>query len=421
MCVVCNKINTYINKMIICLFSIYRIIINKIIRGESSSKEIIVIITGHIGDSLLFLDCMQALREYYSSKDGYHIRFIANKSNIELYQKYGGYELDEYMLLDTWNREQAIKFSSFYKLYRYLSMYKPEKIIALQSLWEGVCLLVSLKSNESYYLKKEQKCRESKIIYKILKLSCSNIVFWKNGEMAFSAQKRLLHKIGMTDYKSRIGRLSGVRSLDKGIKFIIGESADYCVVVPGAQDKARRWEVEKFTKIISYILCTYNLSVILSGAEDEEKIGKVIKSHFNEEKRVINLIGKTSFDVLFSIISESKFVFGNDTGTIHIAASLGIPSLCLMTYKDKGFHPYVLDIVRSDDYVPRGIWAKQTPYCADCLIASSMQRHKIVCKNMHCVDDIFDGKPFNCLSEIRVEDVKKEINLLAKEIGLQIF
>jgi len=370
-----------------------------------------------MGDCVLFLDCMRRLREHYSKKEGYHIRFAAREISVKFYEKYGECELDEYISIDEKNK--IISFVDFYKVYHYLNAYKPDVVLLPISDSYGKLLAVCLDNKRSYCQKKESpniKTRKLFNINNLILYSFANIIPWEANSMAFDAYRVFLYKIGVGKYQTQIGRLVNIEKGYNKVEAIIGENKNYCIIVPGSLDKARRWEEKKFVACIAYILSRCDIYVVLSGAEEEIDIGKRIKRCFAKENRVVNLIGKTALDDLIHIISNSRFVLGNDTGTIHLAATLSIPSVCIMSYKEKGFHPYIVDYVRDDDKIPVGIWAKNIPACAGCRIASNVAKHRITWKNEHCRDNLSQGKPFYCLSQISVEDVTDKLDLLLEEI-----
>jgi ADP-heptose:LPS heptosyltransferase len=54
-----------------------------------------------------------------------------------------------------------------------------------------------------------------------------------------------------------------------------------------------------------------------------------------------NIIGKTTLDRLAGILSGSNAFIGNDSGTLHLAAAVGCPTVCIMGGGHFGrFFPY---------------------------------------------------------------------------------
>ena len=83
----------------------------------------------------------------------------------------------------------------------------------------------------------------------------------------------------------------------------------------------------------------------------------------------INLIGKTNLMQLTHVIKKSKFVVGGDTGTVHLAAVLKIPTVMLMGPTDANrngaFGQKETSIEVDRDC--KGCWKRFCPKNEDCL------------------------------------------------------
>jgi ADP-heptose:LPS heptosyltransferase len=115
---------------------------------------------------------------------------------------------------------------------------------------------------------------------------------------------------------------------------------DYILIVPGAQEKVRRWSYKKFAELIKLLLEAYQYNILLVGSPSEKEITNNI---FNEIKsnRVQDYVGKTNLPEFGKIISEAKLLISNDTSAIHFAAALNISFICISNGKHLGrFNPY---------------------------------------------------------------------------------
>jgi ADP-heptose:LPS heptosyltransferase len=88
---------------------------------------------------------------------------------------------------------------------------------------------------------------------------------------------------------------------------------------PGSGGSAVDLPLEKFAKIVSFLNDIEEVTVIITGSEDEKKICELVSGDTN----VINLAGKFSLSELAALISCSSVFISNSTGPIHIAAALG--------------------------------------------------------------------------------------------------
>lgn len=116
---------------------------------------------------------------------------------------------------------------------------------------------------------------------------------------------------------------------------------DYYVVLPEAYDSYRSWPKEKFIEIICWLATERpDLYPVLAGGPSGVSLCEAIAESLPENK-LINLTGKTSLKDMIGLISKARFVIGNESGGIHLAAAAGVKSFCLAGYGHWGrFVPY---------------------------------------------------------------------------------
>lgn len=99
----------------------------------------------------------------------------------------------------------------------------------------------------------------------------------------------------------------------------------YAVVVPGATyGSAKSWPPDKYRGLVRRL--AMEIPVVLAGSGSEaalcERIG-------NEIANVHNLAGRTSLGQLFALIDGADVVVANDSGSPHVAASLGVATIVI--------------------------------------------------------------------------------------------
>lgn len=108
-----------------------------------------------------------------------------------------------------------------------------------------------------------------------------------------------------------------------------GYSQPLVVVHPGcgAGGERRAWVVERYAQVVR-ILCERGVFVVLTGGSDDAEIAERVL-RIAESNGVASFVGKTSFSQLVALVSMAKFVLCPNTGIMHLAAALGIPTVAL--------------------------------------------------------------------------------------------
>jgi heptosyltransferase-2 len=93
---------------------------------------------------------------------------------------------------------------------------------------------------------------------------------------------------------------------------------------PGAEyGPAKRWLPERFTEVAAKITAQSSVQWILFGTKKDAAIGEQIAAAIGDH--CVNRIGQTTLDQLIDELRECSLLLTNDTGTMHLAALLGVP------------------------------------------------------------------------------------------------
>jgi lipopolysaccharide heptosyltransferase I len=131
------------------------------------------------------------------------------------------------------------------------------------------------------------------------------------------------------------------------VKELLGDISEYVVIVPSARWITKRWPAEHFASLINKM----TIPCVITGGKGDRVIAKNIISLSSKgsappagstlKKRVIkaaeeqfsnniiNLCGKTDLKELTALIAGAKAVVSNDSGPMHIAAALDIPTVAI--------------------------------------------------------------------------------------------
>jgi ADP-heptose:LPS heptosyltransferase len=114
----------------------------------------------------------------------------------------------------------------------------------------------------------------------------------------------------------------------------------FVIVFPGAGEPYKIWQAQRFAAIIDYLV-EKNIIPVICGNSSEKKLVKEILSYAKYADKVIDLSGQTDLPTLAHILIQSKFYFGSDTGILHLAMALRIPTVALTWEGSLGrFFPY---------------------------------------------------------------------------------
>jgi heptosyltransferase II len=93
---------------------------------------------------------------------------------------------------------------------------------------------------------------------------------------------------------------------------------------PGAEyGPAKRWLPERFAEAAAKITSQLSAQWILFGTKNDAAIGEQIAAAIGDH--CMNRIGQTTLEQLIDELQECRLLLTNDTGTMHLAALLGVP------------------------------------------------------------------------------------------------
>jgi lipopolysaccharide heptosyltransferase II len=97
---------------------------------------------------------------------------------------------------------------------------------------------------------------------------------------------------------------------------------------PGAEyGSAKRWLPERFAEAAAKITAQSSAQWILFGTKNDATAGQQIAAAIGDH--CLNRIGQTTFDQLIAELRQCRLLLTNDTGTMHLAALLGVPVVAI--------------------------------------------------------------------------------------------
>lgn len=96
---------------------------------------------------------------------------------------------------------------------------------------------------------------------------------------------------------------------------------------PGGNYESQRWPVERFAAISDYLIASYGIKVILFGGRDERSQ----LSRFNDSAvRKSIILEELNLREFIAVLSHCNLFLCNNSGPLHIATALNIPTVSTM-------------------------------------------------------------------------------------------
>jgi heptosyltransferase-2 len=154
---------------------------------------------------------------------------------------------------------------------------------------------------------------------------------------------------------------------------------------PGAEyGPAKQWLPERFAEVAVAVSAQRPVQWILFGTSGDAEIGATIEASVGTN--CINRIGKTTMNELIAELSECALLLTNDTGTMHLAAILGVPVVAVFGSTE----PYLTGPLGS---------------------ARHVIRHQVECSPCFLRECPID---FRCMKAVTVDEVVESVSSLLK-------
>lgn len=162
----------------------------------------------------------------------------------------------------------------------------------------------------------------------------------------------------------------------------------FVTLFPGASIPERRWGADRFRRVAE-VLSDFGIRVVVVGGKEDRRQGEIITGG----GLGLNLAGSTSLPETAAVIQKSSLLLSGDSGVLHIAVGLGVPTVSL-------FGPG-----RSKKWAPLG------------------EHHLVINKELPCSPcTTFGNTPpcpidARCMKEITVDEVFNAVSMLLTSVG----
>lgn len=320
--------------------------------------------TNWIGDAVMTLPAMTSIRETYPQA---HIAVLVKPLVADIYRPFSG--ADEIITYEK-------KFDTPTGVLRLARKLKKENFdlaILLQNAIEAaiIALAAGIPRRAGYDsdgrgLLLTHRVRRTEEIKKVHQVDYYLEMVKALGCLEVNREMHLETKIKNSDVEDVLR------------KYLPGSEKTLIGIAPGATyGAAKRWFPERFAQVADRLADRYSLQgMLLGGKGDDEPAQKVQKK---AKSTLINLAGKTSLKEAIHLISRCRLFISNDSGLMHIAGALNIPTIAIFG----STNPVTTSPMGEKSIIVR----KEVP-CSPCL-------------KKNCPTD------FRCMDLISVEDVLK--------------
>ncbi|WP_445890724.1 glycosyltransferase family 9 protein [Desulfosoma sp.] len=353
-------------------------------RTSMKSSDVLIIKPDKMGDFVVWLDAAREFKECFKE---HKLVLVVDQSLAVLARKVGifdeivpfsfskfGEDIIYRLKSLLWLRRRAFYAAiSISRSFRYVDV-----MVRLSSSIEKI----GPNGNEALTSTQQELRLSDKWYSKIIELK-------KRRETnAFEMNLAFVEALGAKIRKPRIPILD--RIISEEFKKHIGTS--YVVFVLGAASSLRRWPVESFALVAKRLLNETPYSILLCGTPSERILAHRFVSMLGcpNRNRVMDETGRTQLTDLVTLLSGAICVVSNETGTLHLSASVGTPSVCIAGGGDFGHlvpYPEVLDTCGR----PTPIIVFEKMSCFGC--------------GWKCIYQLKSGMPAPCISAVRVDSV----------------
>jgi heptosyltransferase-3 len=156
---------------------------------------------------------------------------------------------------------------------------------------------------------------------------------------------------------------------------------------PGSKMPAKRWPLDRFIEVAKRVCADYPQSrLIVFGGREDFRLGEDIRKAIG--RKVVNVAGELTVLESAEALRRCSVYVGNDTGVMHLAAAVGTPCVAIFSSRD---HPGRWEPIGNHHIVLR-----KDPPCAGCLL------------------DVCTLQAMKCLKDITVEEVVSAVKHVLK-------
>ncbi len=156
----------------------------------------------------------------------------------------------------------------------------------------------------------------------------------------------------------------------------------------------RRWEREEFCQLAEFLIEEFNAHLYLTGTNEERTYVQEFFKSLHRNDAVTNLCGESDVQQFVSLISRCQLVVTNDSGPLHLASALNIPTIAFFGPETPLRYGSLADLHLT---FYKNLW------CSPCMTISNL-------KTVNCINDR------QCMKQIRFSEIKEAVNNFVRSL-----
>jgi heptosyltransferase II len=277
-------------------------------------NKILIRGTNWIGDAILTIPAIEAVRVTYPQA---HIAVLAKSWVADIYKLFSS--INEVIIYEN-------KYDNILGVFRLAKLLKKRKFAAailLQNAIEAAIIAraagIPLRagySSDGRGILLTHRVQRNREINKLHQIDYYLEMVKALGCVSVNKEMHLETKINRHDAQSVLQ------------KYIPAQQKEIIGIAPGATyGPAKRWSPARFAAVADKIAVTYGCQIILLGGKSDWDTTEEVRGL--AKNSLLNLAGKTNLTEAVYLISQCRLFLSNDSGLMHIAGALNIPTIAI--------------------------------------------------------------------------------------------
>ncbi|MFT5130852.1 MAG: heptosyltransferase-1 [Rhodothermales bacterium] len=281
--------------------------------------RVLIIKPSSLGDIVHTLPVARVLRTRFPDAE---IHWLINDSFL----RFGGLFKDVDRLIPFRRKEWAKpqKLGDFFRFLRELRNTEYDLVLDFQGLFRsGLCALAA--GGETWGFKEARELAPLSYRHRVKIPSHIRHAVEKNLYLLSAALGESCR------YESpRLGKDGEAAAAAEELRSSLGMQGRLIAIGPMSRWPSKSWPPAFFAKTLLHVLANSadDVHAWLLGAPEERDVGEEILSACGHP-RLHNLMGRTSLPAMIELLRTSSLMLTNDSGPMHIAASLELPTVAL--------------------------------------------------------------------------------------------